>query len=128
MSSENLGTREEPEITVVQEGEINSVNGAGILVLKDGARIAGDTHFEGLVIFDSVSEEQLFSGGNNTLYGSMIVRGEGDEDIELGDEEDVELAGTPSILFSREGLLSALRAMNIELLSHVSWNIKHRED
>ncbi len=109
-----MGTRTDPEISVVKGGQtINNVNGAGILIIKDGSRISGNFHFEGLVIYilSQDADSGLFSSGNNTVYGGMMVLGEASE-IELEDEDSdtVELAGNPSIMYSTQALASAMSA------------------
>jgi len=123
---DSLGTRDTPGITVIEgEHNLNALNGAGILILKDGARITGNFHFEGLVIsiIDSEEDGQLLSGGNNTIYGSMLVLG-GEADIEIeGEDDSVDYAGTPGVLHSEEGLNSAFAAHAKEASLHrLSWS------
>lgn len=120
---DNLGTRKSPEITVVQDLDLSSVNGAGILILKDGARITGNVHYEGLVISSIESQEfELFSGGTNTIFGGLVVL-QTDPDLEF--DQPVELAGTPSILYSQQGLRSAMAAYAKNApLERISWRSK----
>ena len=74
-----LGTREDPQVTVVDGGNLaGNVDGAGVLILKNGAHIAGTFHFEGVVIYKTSEPGSfdLFSSGNNNVFGSLVVTGE----------------------------------------------------
>ncbi len=121
---DSLGTREEPMVTVLEGVDISSSNGAGILILKGGARITGNAHFEGLVICIVGEDEDsaLFSGGTNTLFGGMVVLGDTSE-VELEEEGDeVELAGNPSIKYSTQALTSAMGALDDNApMRQMSW-------
>jgi len=122
---EDLGTRDNPMVTVLDGVNINNANGAGVLILRNGARITGNAHFEGLVICLLGQDEDaaLFSGGTNTVFGGMIVLGDA-SDVELEDEssEDVEFAGNPYVKYSRQALLSAMMAVNNNApLEKLSW-------
>ncbi|WP_291319318.1 PilX N-terminal domain-containing pilus assembly protein [Desulfonatronospira sp.] len=111
----DLGTREKPKITVLDGVNINNVHGSGVLILIGGARITGNAHFEGLIIYILGHDDDaaLFSGGSNTIFGGMVVLGDRSE-VELEEEssEYVEFAGNPYIKFSRQALLSATLCVN----------------
>jgi len=118
-----LGTREQPEINVIKGTDVEDVNGSGILILKNGARITGNMHFEGLLMVkaDAGQDFVLFSGGNNTIYGAVVVLGE-EVPVILEGSPHVELSSTPSIVFSREGLIAAMIAINKDApLERLAW-------
>ena len=124
-SPNDLGTRKNPKVTVLDGVNINNGHGSGVLILRGGARITGNAHFEGLVICLLGQDEDaaLFSGGTNTVFGGMIVLGDASE-VELEDEssENVEFAGNPYVKYSRQALLSATLAVNNNApLEKLSW-------
>ena len=121
---DTLGTRDAPEVTVLNGVDINNERGSGILILKGGSRITGNAHFEGLVIYVvREGDDSLFSGGANSLFGGMIIFGEA-SDVELEDEskDNIELARNPTIIYSTQALASAMGSLQNNFpIKRLSW-------
>lgn len=116
--NQTLGTRSDPQITVVS-GDVHftgSVDGAGILIVQDEVEFGGNLHFEGIIIvlsdeIDGEAELELGGGGTPRLFGAVVLAG--------NEESEVELHGNVRILYSNEALTNA---NNINSLSKVvSW-------
>ena len=98
-------------------GEVDfegTVDGAGILILKDEVEFEGSFHFEGLIIvLNSEGEDSEFDigdGGTSRLFGSVVV---------VGDESEVELEGNARILYSSAALSNANNISSLTRL--VAW-------
>lgn len=111
------GNRDNPEVTVVKDKKLSgTVDGAGILILKDGADITGNYHFEGLVfVLTEKDQEELkmFSKGTPYIYGSAIVTGE-------DSPEQIEFKGTANVYYNEEALGYAKNAIP-PALNILSW-------
>ncbi len=117
-----LGTRENPEITVITgDAKITgNVDGAGILIITGGVEIdfLGTFHFEGIVLLvgDNVDDASIeFNDkGNASIFGAVIA---------VGGELDMKPQGNPQIVYSSEALANL---SNINLpqneLSVVYWH------
>lgn len=103
-----LGTRANPEMFVIKKDDddddppelTGTIDGAGILVVQDGAKITGNFHFEGLVLFDTreaTEDPEVFSTGASTIFGGAVVAG--DQSF-----EDIAYKGKSSIVYSKEAL------------------------
>lgn len=114
----NLGTRNDPEINVLESGSTLSgtVNGAGILIIDSDVHCTGNFHFEGQVIILGNSDTvNLFSAGTPYIYGSVVVVG--------NENPKVSIKGNANILYSQQALSNL---SNIDKLKNViSWKDEH---
>jgi hypothetical protein len=100
-----LGTRDDPQITYVTDDTkfAGSVDGAGILIVEEGATFQGTFHFEGLIIvlnktWDVGTWDLDLGKGNAYLFGAVVVAGNNVADSE------VELRGNAKIRYSSQAL------------------------
>lgn len=112
--NQTLGTRDHPQITVI-EGETSfedNVDGAGILIVGDEVEFSGDFHFEGLIIIlGEGGRLELEDAGRVRLFGAVVVTG--------GGELEVELEGNARMMYSSSALTNS---NNIDsLFNVVSW-------
>ena len=98
-----LGTREEPQVTVLGDNAklSGTVNGAGILIVNGSAQSTGNFHFEGQVIILGNENETVdfFSAGTPYIYGSVAVAGNPDASLNV--------KGNASIKYSQLALKNA---------------------
>ena len=101
---QTLGTRDNPKVTVI-DGKVKlsgTVHGSGVLIVTDELEFNGNLHFEGLIIIknndgaDSEAELNIKKGGTTRLFGSIVVAGNSDSEIEIG--------GNTQILYSSQAL------------------------
>jgi hypothetical protein len=116
---QELGTRDSPKITVIDgkaklSGEIN---GSGILIVTDAVEVKGNLHFEGLIIIknddgaDPEVELDIKKGGKTRLFGTIVVAGNSDSEIEIG--------GDTQILYSSQALKNVKDKLNTTRI--LSW-------
>ncbi len=107
----DLGTPENPKITVLEENEklTENTNAAGILIVKEGAtlELRGTFSFEGLVIVQGTLDIK----GNVKIFGAMMFTD--NALLEIEDEQEGDFSGNTEIYYSSE----ALRNIN-NFLSH----------
>jgi hypothetical protein len=112
----NLGTRDNPKISVLEAGCAlgGGIFGAGILVVKGDAKITGNFRFDGLVIVLQEGNEDIefFSSGTPNIYGSVIVAGEGDIDVNI--------SGTVDIYYSSKAIQNINKMKNLK--SKITWS------
>ncbi|MCR4321213.1 MAG: pilus assembly PilX N-terminal domain-containing protein [Candidatus Brocadiaceae bacterium] len=122
--NQTLGTRSNPQITVITNGVdfTGSVDGAGILIVQDEVefevKFSGNLHFEGIIIvlsngINAEVELDLGAGGTPRLFGALVLAGSG--------ESEVELKGNSRILYSTQAL------MNVNNINSLSRIIAKRE-
>lgn len=107
----NLGTRDNPEVHVVKKDKddkkppkiTGQIDGAGILILKDGARFAGTFHFEGLVLVDMRDEDstEFFSSGTADLYGGAVIASNEENEA---DDQKASFDGDTRFVYSNKAL------------------------
>lgn len=116
-----LGTRENPQITIVEKSAkfTGTVRGAGILIVNDEAAFQGAFHFEGLVIIihnDEDSDYALDLGTDQaTLFGSMVVAG--------SESSKVCLRTKVHIKYSSQALNNASNSLS--RIKIISWQNKY---
>lgn len=115
-SGTDLGTRENPQITVVAGNTTitSNLDGAGVLIVMNGVSLttSGNFHYEGIIIL--LGNNNFGATGTVRLFGSLVS---------IGDGGNITTAqGTPALLYSSEALgnLKNLR-MNPRSLSVVYW-------
>lgn len=120
--NETIGTRDNPEIAVITADLVISGNadGAGIMIITEGVNltILGTFHYEGIIILmgDGVDDAaiEFAAGGNATIFGGIVG---------IGSELDIEIQGSPQIVYSTEALANLT---NLQLppneLSVVYWH------
>lgn len=121
-ADQSLGTRDDPQITVIS-GDVHftgTVDGAGILIVKAKAAFAGNFHYEGLVIVlnnqgdDAEVELELGGQGTLRLFGAVVVAGP--------EESEVEMGGNAGILYSSEALANIQNSFNTSKV--LSWRLR----
>lgn len=116
-----LGTREKPQITVVEKSTqfTGNVRGAGVLIVNDEASFQCTFHFEGLVIIvhnDEDSDCALDLGtGQATLFGSMVAAG--------SESCKVVLRTKAHIKYSSQALSNASNSLS--RIKIISWQNKY---
>jgi len=106
-----LGTRDEPQISyVTSEVTFSStIDGAGILIVRDGVHFTGNSHFEGVIIVlnnENDSEDEIsWSTGNPAFYGTLVIAG-----TQPG---TADLRGNPSVNYSSEAIENANKLSTI---------------
>ena len=115
------GTREDPDITVVDGKKINStIDGAGVLILKNGADITGNFHFEGVAIClvqEGDTIEMFSAAGTPDIFGTVVVAGETPDEIHF---EEITYTGNARVKYSSEALGFAYDAIPPDLII-ISW-------
>ena len=106
-----LGTRDEPQITYVT-GEVTfsgTIDGAGILIVRDGVHFTGNSHFEGVIIVlnnENDSEDEIsWNTGNQDFFGTLVIAG-----TQSG---TADLSGNPSVKYSTEAIENANKLSTI---------------
>jgi hypothetical protein len=120
--SDDLGTRDDPQITVIS-GDVHftgTVDGAGILIVTENAAFAGNFHYEGLVIVlnNQGDEEQvefeLAAQGTARFFGAVVVAGPEPSEVKIG--------GTSGIFYSSEALANIQNSFNTAKV--LSWRLR----
>ncbi|EFI36149.1 hypothetical protein Dthio_PD3603 [Desulfonatronospira thiodismutans ASO3-1] len=120
------GDRENPQITIVDNKKLGgTIDGAGVLILKNGADITGNFHFEGIVVYmvEEGDTIDMFSAGTPNIFGSVVVAGE-----ELSDdiyfEDEIGYLGNANVSFSSEAILNSAHNAIPPYINIVSWENK----
>jgi len=114
VSDQTLGTRDVPEISVLESNSTLSgtVNGAGILIVDGNVRCTGNFHFEGqVIILSNTSDVKLFTAGTPYIYGSVVVAG--------SENPEINIKGNANIKYSQKALENANNMS--KFLEVVSW-------
>jgi hypothetical protein len=111
-----LGTRDDPQITILESGFslTGGVSGAGVLIVKGDAHFGGNFHYEGIVIVlkEEGKDIDFFSAGTPNVFGSVIVAGE--------NNIDVSLLGTADIYYSSKAIQNISNIKNLKKI--VAWS------
>lgn len=115
-SGADLGTRDNPQITVVTGNSTitSDLDGAGVLIVMNGINLStsGNFHYEGIIIL--LGNNHFGATGTVRLFGALVSTGEG------GNVTTAQ--GTPAIMYSSAALANLQNLqMNPRLFSVVYW-------
>ncbi len=115
-SGTDLGTRDNPQITVVAGNSTitSNLDGAGVLIVMNGINLStsGNFHYEGIIIL--LGNNNFGATGTVRLFGALVSTGDG------GNITTAQ--GTPAIMYSSAALANLQNLqLNPRSLSVVYW-------
>jgi len=113
--STTIGTRANPAISVVEVGQSLSgnVNGAGVLIVKDGASfsIGNGLCYEGVIVL--LGSSTLTGSGNAIVYGSVVTINHTGKTINA--------SGNVSLYYSSSSLQNVSNMDKLQRIQRKSW-------
>jgi hypothetical protein len=111
-----LGTRNNPKITVIENGSSLSGNrnGAGLIIVKDGGSfsIGGNTCFEGVIVL-------MGSGAVGTATGTAVVFG---SVVTLNHpSKTISAQGSTDLYYSSQAVANIRNMDNLQRIKRQSW-------